>query len=144
MVHSYAAIAVDRLLSMREPAAGAAGVAAAGRGGPRFQPSDLAPLLQPLLEKLFAAFKLPESGENEYLMRAVMRVIAFVGEAASRAARSSRRASGTRCAVIALQSFCLRSPPAGLPGCFSPATLRSPLPAQARALRPWRPPACSN
>lgn len=35
--------------------------------------------LQPLLEKLFAAFKFPESGENEYLMRAVMRVIAFVG-----------------------------------------------------------------
>ncbi|KAL4452248.1 hypothetical protein ABPG75_007910 [Micractinium tetrahymenae] len=79
VVHSYAAIAVDRLLSMREPAAGAAG-AAAGRGGPRFQPSDLAPLLQPLLEKLFAAFKFPESGENEYLMRAVMRVIAFVGK----------------------------------------------------------------
>lgn len=80
VVHSYAAIAVDRLLAMREPAGGVAGAAAAGRGGPRFQPSDLAPLLQPLLEKLFAAFKFPESGENEYLMRAVMRVIAFVGE----------------------------------------------------------------
>ena len=69
VVHSYAAIAIDRLLAMREP----------GGGGPRFLPADLAPLLQALLEKLFAAFKLPESGENEYLMRAVMRVIAFVG-----------------------------------------------------------------
>jgi exportin-2 (importin alpha re-exporter) len=72
VVHSYAAIAIDRLLSMREPASSG--------GGPRFQPAELAPLLQPLLEKLFGAFKFPESGENEYLMRAVMRVIAFVGE----------------------------------------------------------------
>ena len=38
VVHSYAAIAVDRLLSMREPAA-------AG-GGPRFQPQELASVLQ--------------------------------------------------------------------------------------------------
>lgn len=30
---------------------------------------------QPLLEKLFGGFKLPESSENEYLMKAVMRVI---------------------------------------------------------------------
>ena len=72
VVHSYAAIAIDRLLSMREPASSG--------GGPRFQPAELAPLLQPLLEKLFGAFKFPESGENEYLMRAVMRVITFVGE----------------------------------------------------------------
>jgi exportin-2 (importin alpha re-exporter) len=72
VVHSYAAIAVDRLLSMREPAAGG--------GGPRFQPQELSSVLQPLLEKLFAAFKFPESGENEYIMRAVMRVIAFVGK----------------------------------------------------------------
>ena len=67
-MHSYAAVAVERLLSQREPG-----------GAPRFQPAELAPVLQPLLERLFAAFKLPESGENEYLMRAVMRVISFVG-----------------------------------------------------------------
>ena len=35
--------------------------------------------LQPLLAALFAAFRAPESGENEYLMKAVMRVIAYVG-----------------------------------------------------------------
>ncbi len=36
---------------------------------------------QPLLERLFAGFKLPDSSENEYLMRCVMRVIGFVGPA---------------------------------------------------------------
>jgi exportin-2 (importin alpha re-exporter) len=41
----------------------------------RFSPSDLQPHLAALLDKLFAGFKLPESGENEYLMRAVTRVI---------------------------------------------------------------------
>ena len=45
----------------------------------RFTPEELAPFLQPLLEKLFAAFAFPESGENEYLMKCVMRVITFVG-----------------------------------------------------------------
>lgn len=34
-----------------------------------------------LLERLFAGFSLPDSAENEYLMRAVMRVIGFVGSA---------------------------------------------------------------
>ena len=33
----------------------------------------------PLLTNLFGAFQKPESGENEYLMKAVMRVITFVG-----------------------------------------------------------------
>jgi hypothetical protein len=46
---------------------------------PRYAVAELQPLLQPLLAALFAAFRLPESGENEYLMKAVMRVIAYVG-----------------------------------------------------------------
>ena len=54
---------------------------------PRFTPEELGPYLQPLLEKLFAAFALPESGENEYLMKAVMRCITFVGERIRRAGR---------------------------------------------------------
>ena len=48
-------------------------------GKPRYAVGELQPLLQPLLTALFAAFRLPESGENEYLMKAVMRVIAYVG-----------------------------------------------------------------
>lgn len=75
VVHSYAAICLDRLLALREsPAAGA-------KGPLRFTPADLGPNLQPLLERLFAGFKLPDSSENEYLMRCVMRVIGFVGPA---------------------------------------------------------------
>jgi hypothetical protein len=46
---------------------------------PRYAVAELQPLLQPLLAALFAAFRAPESGENEYLMKAVMRVIAYVG-----------------------------------------------------------------
>lgn len=63
VVHSYAALAIERLLSLKE------------KGRLRFSPSDLSSFLQPLLERLFSGFKLPESSENEYLMKAVMRVI---------------------------------------------------------------------
>mmetsp|Transcript_33790 Transcript_33790/g.100617 ORF Transcript_33790/g.100617 Transcript_33790/m.100617 type:complete len:935 (-) Transcript_33790:308-3112(-) len=69
VVHSYAALAIERLLMLKE------------KGVPRFVPGDLQSQLQPLLEALFAGFKLPESSENEYLMKAVMRVIGFVGSA---------------------------------------------------------------
>ncbi|GAB4819020.1 hypothetical protein N2152v2_006066 [Parachlorella kessleri] len=68
VVHSYAAIAVEKVLSLKEG------------GKTKFTPEELAPFLQALLEKLFAAFHFPESGENEYLMKCVMRVITFVGK----------------------------------------------------------------
>ena len=48
-------------------------------GQPRFSIADLQAHLMPLLTNLFGAFQKPESGENEYLMKAVMRVITFVG-----------------------------------------------------------------
>jgi exportin-2 (importin alpha re-exporter) len=41
--------------------------------------SDVLPVAQPLLTGLFAAFRHPDSAENEYLMRAVMRLISFLG-----------------------------------------------------------------
>ncbi|GFR48907.1 hypothetical protein Agub_g10856 [Astrephomene gubernaculifera] len=72
VVHSYAAICLERLLSLKE--------AGAGRGL-RFSSQDLGAHLQPLLERLFAGFKLPDSSENEYLMKCIMRVIGFVGPA---------------------------------------------------------------
>ena len=40
---------------------------------------DLAPVLEPLLSALFSAFLKPDSAENEYVMRCIMRVIDFVG-----------------------------------------------------------------
>ena len=39
---------------------------------------------QPLLQNLFGGFKLPESAENEYLMKAVMRVIGWVDDRTGR------------------------------------------------------------
>lgn len=67
VVHSYAAILIEKLLSLRRD------------GQLVFTSSQLAPFLQPLLENLFAALRLPESGENEYVMRAIMRLLVFVG-----------------------------------------------------------------
>ena len=69
VVHSYAATLVDRLLAQRID------------GVPAFTPEQLAPYLQPLLERLFGVFRLPESGENEYAMKTVMRTVVFVGPA---------------------------------------------------------------
>ncbi|KAH7622261.1 putative Exportin-2 [Nannochloris sp. 'desiccata'] len=69
VVHSYAAMLVERLLAQRI------------NGASAFTSDQLGPYLQPLLERLFAALRLPESGENEYVMRAVMRLVTFVGAA---------------------------------------------------------------
>ena len=49
-------------------------------GHPRFTPADLQSHLSPMFENLFLAFQKPESGENEYLMKCVMRMITFVGQ----------------------------------------------------------------
>lgn len=48
-------------------------------GQPRFSVADLQAQLEPLLNGLFGAFSKPESGENEYVMKCVMRLIVFVG-----------------------------------------------------------------
>ncbi|KAJ1617995.1 hypothetical protein T492DRAFT_892782, partial [Pavlovales sp. CCMP2436] len=88
VVHTYAAHALERLLTTR--AAGAAGAAAgsaaanaaAGGGGARvLQPADVADLLQPLLGGLLSILKRPASAESEYAMRAIMRLVTFTGGA---------------------------------------------------------------
>ena len=45
----------------------------------RYQPLDLAPVLPQLLERLFGALYHPDSSENEYLMKCIMRVLSFMG-----------------------------------------------------------------
>lgn len=67
VVHSYAAITIERLLALKLG------------GVPLLAPADVAAHLQPLLGNLFGAFEKADSAENEYLMKAVMRVISFVG-----------------------------------------------------------------
>lgn len=46
---------------------------------PRFTMGEVSPVLNDLLQKLFGAFSLPDSRENEYVMHCVTRVITFVG-----------------------------------------------------------------
>lgn len=75
VVHSYAATLIERLLAMRVPSAGAA------IQPTQFSTADVGPYLQQILEKLFGALKMPDSEENEYVMRAIMRLVAFVGSA---------------------------------------------------------------
>ena len=41
--------------------------------------AELASLLEPLLAGLFGALSKPDSDQNEYVMKTVMRVIVFVG-----------------------------------------------------------------
>lgn len=48
-------------------------------GQARFTMADIAAHLQPLLERLFAAFGKDDSRENEYVMKCVCRVVVFVG-----------------------------------------------------------------
>ena len=63
-MHTYAASAVERLLSVN-----------------RLDSKAITPMLQPLLEALFNVLTLEESKENEYVIRAIMRTCA-VGQAA--------------------------------------------------------------
>jgi exportin-2 (importin alpha re-exporter) len=75
VVHSYAAIVLERLLALRVPAA--AGAAAAQQ--PLLVPADVSGHLPQLFQLLFSTLGKPDSTENEYVMRCVMRVIMFVG-----------------------------------------------------------------
>ena len=78
VVHTYAAIGIERLLTFREPAP--AGTPAGTPPPLRFGAAQLTPLLQPLLQGLFGALKLAGSTENAYVMRAILRVAVVAGE----------------------------------------------------------------
>ena len=78
VVHTYAATALDRLLTVREAPPGGA---ATGATPLRFGAEKLAPHLQALLGSLFGALKLSGSNENAYVMRAILRVCAVAGDA---------------------------------------------------------------
>lgn len=67
VVHSYAALALERLLTVRD--------------GPhlRFGPDDLLPLREQLLTGLFGALQHPDGDTNEYVMKAAMRLLSSLG-----------------------------------------------------------------
>jgi len=62
VVHSYAAISIERMLAVKE------------RGKPKLTKAHIKPFVKPLMSGLFTIFKHEESTENEYGMRAVMRL----------------------------------------------------------------------
>ncbi|CAO2822764.1 unnamed protein product [Amaranthus hypochondriacus] len=64
VVHSYAAIFFDKILLVKDEG-----------GRARYVATDIAPFLPVLLNNLFSALKFPESGENPYIMKCIMRVL---------------------------------------------------------------------
>lgn len=64
VVHSYAASCIEKLLLVKDDGARA-----------RYNSADIGPFLVPLLNNLFGALNNPESEENQYVMKCVMRVV---------------------------------------------------------------------
>lgn len=64
VVHSYAASCIEKLLLVKDE----------GRQA-RYTSVDVAPFLQVLMNNLFNALKFPESEENQYIMKCIMRVL---------------------------------------------------------------------
>ncbi|CAI0469640.1 unnamed protein product [Linum tenue] len=64
VVHSYAASCIEKLLLVKDDGARA-----------RYNAADLGPFILVLMNNLFNALKLPESEENQYIMKCIMRVI---------------------------------------------------------------------
>ncbi|EOA26521.1 hypothetical protein CARUB_v10022574mg [Capsella rubella] len=65
VVHSYAASCIEKLLVVKEE----------GGKGNRYSAGDISPFLLQLMTNLFDALKFPESEENQYLMKCIMRVL---------------------------------------------------------------------
>lgn len=64
VVHSYAASCIEKLLLVKDEG-----------GRARFVSSDITPFLPLLMNNLFNALKFPESEENPYVMKCIMRVL---------------------------------------------------------------------
>ncbi|KNA11161.1 hypothetical protein SOVF_137850 [Spinacia oleracea] len=64
VIHSYAAIFIDKVLLVKDEG-----------GRARYFASDIAPFLPVLLSNLFRALKFPESEENQYILKCIMRVL---------------------------------------------------------------------
>lgn len=64
VVHSYAASCMEKLLQVKDEG-----------GKSRYNSADITPYLSVLMTSLFNAFKFPESEENQYIMKCIMRVL---------------------------------------------------------------------
>ncbi|XVE77293.1 hypothetical protein DITRI_Ditri13aG0050800 [Diplodiscus trichospermus] len=64
VVHSYAASCIEKLLLVKDEG-----------GKARYTSADITPCVPVLMSNLFNALKFPESEENQYLMKCIMRVL---------------------------------------------------------------------
>ncbi|KAF5733505.1 Exportin-2 -like protein [Tripterygium wilfordii] len=64
VVHSYAANCIEKLLLVKDEG-----------GRARYTSADITPILPVLINNLFNALKFPESEENQYVMKCIMRVL---------------------------------------------------------------------
>lgn len=64
VVHSYAASCIEKLLLVKDEG-----------GRAQYTSADINPVFPMLMNNLFSALKLPESEENQYIMKCVMRVL---------------------------------------------------------------------
>ncbi|KAL5572133.1 hypothetical protein UlMin_021730 [Ulmus minor] len=64
VVHSYAASCIEKLLLVKEEG-----------GQARYISVDISPFLGVLMQNLFNALKIPDSEENQYVMKCIMRVL---------------------------------------------------------------------
>ncbi|XVF73012.1 hypothetical protein PTKIN_Ptkin12aG0167400 [Pterospermum kingtungense] len=64
VVHSYAASCIEKLLLVKDEG-----------GKARYTSADITPVVPVLMNNLFNALKFPESEENQYVMRCIMRVL---------------------------------------------------------------------
>ncbi|KAJ0258194.1 Exportin-2 [Hirschfeldia incana] len=64
VVHSYAASCIEKLLLVKDEG-----------GRSRYVAGDISPFLLPLMTNLFDALRFPESEENQYIMKCIMRVL---------------------------------------------------------------------
>ncbi|KAL6126321.1 hypothetical protein ACLB2K_074372 [Fragaria x ananassa] len=64
VVHSYAASCIEKLLLVKDES-----------GQARYTSVDISPVLPQLMNNLFEALQVPESEENQYIMKCIMRVL---------------------------------------------------------------------
>ncbi|KAJ0982137.1 hypothetical protein J5N97_010392 [Dioscorea zingiberensis] len=86
VVHSYAANCIEKLLLVNDKVPASASGLAVAHSQVRYGPSDIDPFLPTLVTNLFNALQFPESQENQYVMKCIMRVVGVatvVGEAAA-------------------------------------------------------------
>ncbi|KAM0932662.1 putative importin-beta domain, exportin-2, armadillo-like helical, exportin-2, central [Dioscorea sansibarensis] len=86
VVHSYAANCIEKLLLVKDKVPTPASGLTVVHSHARYGPSDIDPFLPSLLTNLFNALQFPDSQENQYVMRCIMRVVGVatvVGEAAA-------------------------------------------------------------